>query len=178
MSKSSRASGAERKAHERTGGCSTEASAGWRRAAPAGRTSEIPKARRESRRNGPPGDRRIGDAERHRDGAKQKIGEEPEEPACTLAGWQGFAADWPSDQRAFKNVPWGSCVDKRTFRIMYLARIASRSFTFDCFGLGFRATCFDGDLHGTFHRIFEGHLDSEQSVLVGRFGFVRFHRPT
>jgi aryl-alcohol dehydrogenase-like predicted oxidoreductase len=49
---------------------------------------------------------------------------------------------------------------------------------FDCFGLGFRATCFDGDLHGTFHRIFEGHLDSEQSVLVGRFGFVRFHRPT
>ena len=27
------------------------------------------------------------------------------------------------------------------------------------------------------HRIFEGHLDSEQSVLVGRF-FVRFHRPT
>jgi hypothetical protein len=55
---------------------------------------------------------------------------------------------------------------------MYVARIASRSFTFDCFGLGFRATCFDGDLHGTFHRIFEGHLDSEQSVLVGRFGFV------
>jgi hypothetical protein len=56
---------------------------------------------------GIPGDRRIGDAERHRDGAKQKIGEEPEEPACTLAGWQGFAADWSSDQRAFKNVPWG-----------------------------------------------------------------------
>ena len=74
--------------------------------------------------------------------------------------------------------PLGKLVDKRTFRIMYLARIASRSFTFDCFGLGFRATCFDGDLHGTFHRIFEGHLDSEQSVLVGRFGFVRFHRPT
>ena len=24
------------------------------------------------------------------------------------AGWQGFAADWSSDQRAFKNVPWGS----------------------------------------------------------------------
>jgi hypothetical protein len=50
---------------------------------------------------GLPGDRRIGDAERHRDGAKQKIGEEPEEPACTLAGWQGFAADWSSDQGAF-----------------------------------------------------------------------------
>ena len=74
--------------------------------------------------------------------------------------------------------PLGKLVDKRTFRIMYLARIASRSLTFDCFGLGFRATCFDGDLHSIFHRIFEGHLDSEQAVLVGRFGFVRFHRPT
>jgi len=49
---------------------------------------------------------------------------------------------------------------------------------FDCFGLASRASCFDGDLHSTFHRIFEGHLDSEQAVLVGRFGFVRFHRPT
>ncbi len=49
---------------------------------------------------------------------------------------------------------------------------------FDLLGLGFRATCFDGDLHSIFHRIFEGHLDSEQAVLVGRFGFVRFHRPT
>jgi hypothetical protein len=74
--------------------------------------------------------------------------------------------------------PLGNLVDKRTFRIMYLAGIASRSLTFDWLGLGFRATCFDGDLHGTFHRIFEGHLDSEQSVLVGRFSFVRFHRPT
>jgi hypothetical protein len=37
----------------------------------------------------------------------------------------------------------------------------SLSFLFDCFGLGFSATCFDGDLYGTFHRIFEGHLDSE-----------------
>ncbi len=52
------------------------------------------------------------------------------------------------------------------------------SFTFDCFGLGFRATCFDDDLHSIFHRIFEGHLDSEQAVLVGRFGFVRLNRPT
>src|SRR5437899_3214243 len=23
-------------------------------------------------------------------------------------GWQGIAADWASDQRAFKNVPWGN----------------------------------------------------------------------
>jgi hypothetical protein len=34
--------------------------------------------------------------------------------------------------------------------------------SFDCFGRASRATCFDGDLHSTFHRIFEGHLDSEQ----------------
>ena len=49
---------------------------------------------------------------------------------------------------------------------------------FDYLGLGFRATYFDGDLHSIFHRIFEGHLDSEQPVLVDRFGFVRFHRPS
>ena len=49
---------------------------------------------------------------------------------------------------------------------------------FDFLGLGFHATCFDGDLDSIFHRIFEGHLDSEQAVLVDRFGFVRFHRPT
>ena len=48
---------------------------------------------------------------------------------------------------------------------------------FDFLGLCFRATCFDSDLHSIFHRIFEGHLDSEQAVLVDRFGFVRFHRP-
>ncbi len=39
-------------------------------------------------------------------------------------------------------------------------------------------TCFDANFHSIFHRIFEGHLDSEQPVLVSRFGFVRFHRPT
>ena len=49
---------------------------------------------------------------------------------------------------------------------------------FEFLGLGFLDSCFDGDLHRILHRIFEGHLDSEQAVLVGRFGFVRFHRPT
>ena len=73
---------------------------------------------------------------------------------------------WPHAARDARNGRW--CVGSAV----------SLSFTFDCFGLGFRATRFDGDLHSTFHRIFEGHLDSEQAVLVGRFGFVRFHRPT
>jgi hypothetical protein len=48
----------------------------------------------------------------------------------------------------------------------------------DTLGLGFRPTWLNGDLHRIFHWVFEGHFDSEQSVLVGRFGFVRFHRPT
>jgi hypothetical protein len=48
----------------------------------------------------------------------------------------------------------------------------------DTFGLGFNPTWLNGDLHRIFHWIFEGHFDAEQSVLVGRFGFVRFHRPT
>ena len=49
---------------------------------------------------------------------------------------------------------------------------------FEFLGLRFRNTCFDGDLHSILHRILEGHLDSEQAVLIGRFGFVRFYRPT
>jgi hypothetical protein len=49
---------------------------------------------------------------------------------------------------------------------------------FDLLGFGFRATYFDNNLHSIFHRIFEGHLDSEQAVLVDRFGFVRFHCPS
>jgi hypothetical protein len=48
----------------------------------------------------------------------------------------------------------------------------------DTFGLGFRPTWLNGDLHCIFHWVFERHFDSEQSVLVGSFGFVRFHRPT
>ena len=45
-------------------------------------------------------------------------------------------------------------------------------------GLRLRGTCLNGDLHGILHGILERHFDSEQSVLVGGFGFVRFHRPT
>jgi hypothetical protein len=48
----------------------------------------------------------------------------------------------------------------------------------NAFGLGFRPTCLDGDRYRIFHWIFESHLDPEQSVLVGRFGFVGLHRPT
>src|SRR6202049_1309116 len=32
------------------------------------------------------------------------------EPPARPAGWQGIAADWSSDQRAFKNVSWGKAM--------------------------------------------------------------------
>ena len=38
--------------------------------------------------------------------ALTNTGESPTRPE----GWQGIAADWSSDQRAFKNVPWGKAM--------------------------------------------------------------------
>src|ERR1035438_7731630 len=49
---------------------------------------------------------------------------------------------------------------------------------FDFLDLGLGATRFDGDLHSIFHRIFEGHFDSEEAVLVDRFSFAGFHWPS
>ena len=93
MSKSSRASGAERRPTKEPAVArlrlARDGEGRYWRVEPA----KCQKPDEKAADMGLPGDRRIGDAERHRDGAKQKIGEEPEEPACTLAGWQGFAAD-------------------------------------------------------------------------------------
>jgi hypothetical protein len=58
-----------------------------------------------------------------------------------------------------------------------VCRIGGRPSGFQFLWLGFRATLFDGNLHRILHRIFEGHLDSEQAEMVGRFGLARFHRP-
>src|SRR6202040_165289 len=44
-------------------------------------------------------------------------------------GWQGFAADWSSDQRAFKNVPWG--------KAMVWIFLLSDTFIFSCFLLSY-----------------------------------------
>src|SRR6185295_4274825 len=41
------------------------------------------------------------------------------------AGWQGIAADWSSDQRAFKNVSWG--------KAMMWIFLLSDTFIFGCF---------------------------------------------
>lgn len=42
-----------------------------------------------------------------------------------LSGWQGVAADWSSDQRAFKNVSWG--------KAMMWIFLLSDTFIFSCF---------------------------------------------
>ena len=44
-------------------------------------------------------------------------------------GWQGIAADWSSDQRAFKNVPWG--------KAMMWIFLLSDTFIFGCFLLSY-----------------------------------------
>src|SRR5690349_10202649 len=44
-------------------------------------------------------------------------------------GWQGFAADWSSDQRAFKDVPWG--------KVMMWIFLLSDTFIFGCFLLSY-----------------------------------------
>src|SRR6478736_8395198 len=40
-------------------------------------------------------------------------------------GWKSIAADWSSDQRAFKNVPWG--------KVMMWIFLLSDTFIFSCF---------------------------------------------
>src|SRR3989337_3733722 len=45
------------------------------------------------------------------------------------AGWQGIAADWSSDQRAFKNVSWG--------KGMMWIFLLSDTFIFSCFLLSY-----------------------------------------
>src|ERR687892_2154698 len=53
-------------------------------------------------------------------------------------GWQGIAADWASDQRAFKNVPWGKAMmwifllsDTFVFSIFLLSYMTVRISTTD-----------------------------------------------
>src|SRR5246127_4126927 len=50
----------------------------------------------------------------------------------TTAGWRGIAADWSSDQRAFKNVSWG--------KAMMWIFLLSDTFIFSCFLLSYMTT--------------------------------------
>jgi cytochrome c oxidase subunit III len=51
------------------------------------------------------------------------------EPPARPAGWRGIAADWSSDQRAFKNVSWG--------KAMMWIFLLSDTFIFSCFLLSY-----------------------------------------
>src|SRR5437588_12319209 len=48
------------------------------------------------------------------------------------SGWRGIAADWSSDQRAFKNVSWG--------KAMMWIFLLSDTFIFSCFLLSYMTT--------------------------------------
>src|SRR2546421_4988926 len=50
-------------------------------------------------------------------------------PPTRPSGWRGIAADWSSDQRAFKNVPWG--------KAMIWIFLLSDTFIFSCFLLSY-----------------------------------------
>src|ERR1700737_5664231 len=53
----------------------------------------------------------------------------PGESPARIAGWEGIAADWSSDQRAFKNVSWG--------KAMMWIFLLSDTFIFSCFLLSY-----------------------------------------
>src|SRR5260370_1082801 len=59
------------------------------------------------------------------DAALANTGAAPARPS----GWQGIAADWSSDQRAFKNVSWG--------KAMMWIFLLSDTFIFSCFLLSY-----------------------------------------
>ena len=52
-----------------------------------------------------------------------------DEALARPAGWRGIAADWASDQRAFKNVSWG--------KAMMWIFLLSDTFIFSCFLLSY-----------------------------------------
>ena len=51
------------------------------------------------------------------------------DPLARPEGWDGIVADWSSDQRAFKNVPWG--------KAMMWIFLLSDTFIFTCFLLSY-----------------------------------------
>src|SRR6266436_2149135 len=51
------------------------------------------------------------------------------DPLTRPEGWEGIVADWSSDQRAFKNVPWG--------KAMMWIFLLSDTFIFSCFLLSY-----------------------------------------
>jgi heme/copper-type cytochrome/quinol oxidase subunit 3 len=61
--------------------------------------------------------------------AKTSAGAMAVDPTVLAPGMRGIAADWSSDQRAFKNVPWG--------KAMMWIFLLSDTFIFTCFLLSY-----------------------------------------
>ncbi len=59
----------------------------------------------------------------------QPAASNPAEPLTRPEGWPGIVSDWTSDQRAFKNVPWG--------KAMMWIFLLSDTFIFSCFLLSY-----------------------------------------
>jgi cytochrome c oxidase subunit III len=59
----------------------------------------------------------------------QSVMRQTTEPLTRPQGWPGIVADWTSDQRAFKNVPWG--------KAMMWIFLLSDTFIFSCFLLSY-----------------------------------------
>jgi cytochrome c oxidase subunit 3 len=59
----------------------------------------------------------------------QPVARHTAESVTQPEGWQGIVADWSSDQRAFKNVPWG--------KAMMWIFLLSDTFVFSCFLLSY-----------------------------------------
>src|SRR6201982_3421514 len=63
----------------------------------------------------------------------------PKAPPGTIPGWRGIAADWASDQRAFKNVSWG--------KAMMWIFLLSDTFIFSCFLLSYMTVRMSTTVH-------------------------------
>jgi cytochrome c oxidase subunit III len=61
--------------------------------------------------------------------AEQTLTAAPGEALARQPGWRGIAADWSSDQRAFRNVSWG--------KVMMWIFLLSDTFIFSCFLLSY-----------------------------------------
>src|SRR5437667_103477 len=89
------------------------------------------------------------------------------QPLSLPEGLQGIVADWSSDQRAFKNVPWG--------KAMMWIFLLSDTFIFSCFMIsGFHGTHVSIGvifLLITATKVIRGDLDHERpGFMTGRKG--------
>src|SRR3954468_8511369 len=81
------------------------------------------------------------------------------EDSARRSGWQGIAADWSSDQRAFKNVSWG--------KAMMWIFLLSDTFIFSCFLLSYMTARMSTTvLWPNPSEVFALHIGGEQVPLI------------